>query len=348
MRLRTRPLVGVLAIAAVGLPLSVPSAAAHGGDGEVFLRSAVAVDRMNGTVTLPLHRGTHDGRTVWFVVTESSDKEDAERRGVNFAEKLENALGTRAVQRATVRNGRLSFAGTVDFAPARVVVPGPAGFPPVRAEAGAIADADYSPLVTVDGRIVLNASQVANGTGRHDAVVSIDFARRRVTLDTLNGFYEDNRVQYLHQEASVELVAAVEGSTWTPRLDAAPGVGSNDRDTSARSAILPIVNGPRGAHNPQRQGLQSALLGQGDPLNVTQEVPDNRDYSPIWDVTPVVWTSEAIRDGERRRLRDHEDIADLAEDGVVVSAGMGRRNEELGGLRALPAISNCPVVIEFG
>jgi len=122
-----------------------------------------------------------------------------------------------------------------------------------------------APLVTTNGRTVLNATQVANTSGVHDALVRINYRTHTVTMDSLNGFYEDNRVQYLHQEASVELVAAIEGSTWAPNLDAAPGVGSNDRKTSARSAIIPIVNGPRGVNNPERQGLQSALLGQGDP-----------------------------------------------------------------------------------
>ncbi len=332
--------------ALLSFPLLGP-AAAHDGDAEVFLDSALAIDKQNGSVTLPLFKGKHDGRTVWYVLTESSNRDQAERRGINWAPKMANALGTKAVQRVSVSNGTVSFKGTVDFALERVVVPGPQGFPPTVAKAGAKGDADYSPLVTTNGRTVLNATQVANASGVHDAVLGINYQARTVKMDTLGGFYEDNRVQYLHQEASVELVAAIEGSTWAPNLDAAPGVGSNDRDTSARSAIIPIVNGPRGVNNPQRQGLQSALLGQGDPLNITQEVPDDQDYSPVWDVTPAVWTNAAIRDGQRVQLRDHDDVADLFEDGLIVSGGMGPRNEGLEGLRALPGISNCPVVIEF-
>lgn len=334
--------------AVLSLPLLLGPAAAHGDDSEVFLDSALAVDRQNGSVTLPLFKGKHDGATVWYVVTESSNRGDAERRGINWAPKLANALGTKAVQRGWVSGGQVSFKGTVDFALERVVVPGPDGFPPAVAKAGAKGDADYSPLVTTNGRTVLNATQVANASGLHDAVLGINYRARTVKMDTLDGFYEDNRVQYLHQEASVELVAAIEGSTWAPNLDTAPGVGSNDRKTSARSAIIPIVNGQRGVNNPQRQGLQSALLGEGDPLNITQEVPDDKDYSPLWDVTPAVWTNAAIRAGERVRLTDHDDVADLFEDGLIVSGGMGPRNESLEGLRALPGISNCPVVIEFG
>lgn len=145
------------------------------------LPSAIKLDRAAGTVTLPLFKGTHDGRTVWYVVTESSNKNDAERRGVNHAAKLTNALGTRAVQKVRVTDGVVRFAGTVNFAPKRVVVPGPEGFPPARFEPGAVGDAEYSPLITSNGHTVLNASQVANSSGRHDAVVSIDFKKRQVT-----------------------------------------------------------------------------------------------------------------------------------------------------------------------
>jgi hypothetical protein len=333
--------------ALVTLPTLITPAAAH--DAEVFLDSALAVDTVAGTVTLPLLEGRHDGDVVWYVVTESSDRDDARRRGVNHAEKLTNALGTRAVQRGTVVGGLLNFAGTVDFSLPRVVVPGPQGFPPAVARAGAKGDAEYSPLVTTNGRTVINATMVANASGIHDAVVGrIDYRARRVTLDTLNGFYEGNRVQYLHQDASVELVAALEGSIWAPNLDFSPGLASFDRDTSARAAIIPIVNGPLGLGNRQRQGLQSAVLDGADPLNITQVVPGDNDYTPIWDVTPAVWTDQAIRAGQRTRLTDHDDVADLVDDGMLTSAGGGPANASLEGLRALPGISNCPVIIELG
>lgn len=333
---------------ALALPLLAAPTPAVASDAKVFLKSTIALDTQEGTVTLPLQKGLHDGATVWYVVTESSNKADAERRGVNYSPKLTNALGTRAVQSARRIDGQLSFAGTVDFSPERVVVAGPTAFPPTEVHAGAVGDADYSPLVSTDGRTVLNATQVANASGLHDAIVNIDFSRRQVTLDTLNGFYEGKRVQYLHQEASVELVAALEGSTWAPNLDAAPGLASFDRNTSARAAIIPIVNGPRGANNPERQGLQSAVGGEGDPLNITQVVPGDNDYTPIWDVTPAVWTDAAIAAGRRVRLTDHDDVARLFSEGLLASAGGGPANASLKGLQALPGISNCPVVIEFG
>lgn len=232
-------------------------------------------------MTLPIFKGQHDGKTVWYIVTESSDEENAEKLGVNFAPKLANALGTAAVQDVRFINAStgmsapssatihshgvvLEFEGTVDFSPERIVVPDPEnGFPPIQFQAGAVGDAEYSPLVAYVDGIVLNASQIANESGMHDAIVDIDYKKRQVTLDQFRGFYEFEEVLYLHQEGSIELVAAVEGSTWAPNLNAAPGLASNNPEMSARAAIIPVLNGERGENNPHRQGLESALLGQG-------------------------------------------------------------------------------------
>ena len=116
-------------------------------------------------------------------MTESSNQEQAERLGVNFAPKLANALGTAAVQNVRLVNAQtgrpsparpslksrgvvLEFDGTVDFSPERIVVPGPTGFPPVQFQAGAVGDSNYSPLITLGDGVVLNASQVANAQVR--------------------------------------------------------------------------------------------------------------------------------------------------------------------------------------
>ena len=338
---------------------------------KLFLASTIRLDQATGNITLPIYKGQHDGQDVWFIVTESSDERDAAKLGVNFAPKLNNALGTAAVQNAQFVNAKtgrpvpgrpsvktqglfLSFEGTVDFSPVRLVVPDPVdGFPPLEFRAGAKGDAKYSPLVTTGDGVVLNASHVANASGLHDAVVSIDFVKREVTLDQFRGFYEFEAILYLHQEGSIELVAAVEGSTWAPNLNAAPGIGRND-PTSARSAILPIVNGQRGVANPNRQGLQSALLGEGDPLNVTQEEPGSEDgqvlYSPVWDLHLIVWTDAAIAAGQRRLLTDADEIAAEFQAGRVVSGtpNSGIANASLLGLTALGAISNCPITANLG
>ena len=102
-------------------------------------------------MTLPLHEGrTTDGRVTWYVVSESSDQADATRRGVNYSNKLLNAVGTAAVQKGRLDgDGELVFEGTVNFGLTYVLVPGPNGFPPTQFAPGAEGDAKYSPLVQI-------------------------------------------------------------------------------------------------------------------------------------------------------------------------------------------------------
>jgi hypothetical protein len=331
------------ALALAGLGGAAIAGPAAGATKTVTLKSA-SVNAAAGTATLPLERGTSaDGAPVWYVITDSSDKADASRRGVNWAPRLARAAGTKAVQTVSEGPDGLRFPGTVDFSPTGAVVPGAQGFPPAKAVPGAVGDARYSPFVTTGGGVVLNAPQVKNASGLSGSVVRISPDGKRVTLRLLGGFFAGKRVLYLRTDASVGLVAALESSTFAPNLNAVPGTGS-DAQSSGRSAIVPVVNGPRGAGNPDRQGLQSAVLGQGAPLNITQSFPNAADYSPAWDVTPVVWTAAAIRAGERTRLTSTAAVDAAARRGELTSLGTGPRNASLGGIRALGGISNCTTV----
>jgi hypothetical protein len=225
----------VATLAALGLPAS---ASAIEPTASYLMPTALAFDGQPGlpptsakTVILPVYKGlTASGEVTWYVVTESSDAADAERRGVNFAPKLAHALGTKAVQKvgvldpqAPVKNQVIQFAGTVDFSPSLVVVPGPAPsyFPPSRFAPGSIGDANYSPLITTGNGIVLDAPQIANDSGLNDTVVSADFTHRRATITLFQGFYEDHPVLYTRFSASDPLLAAIEGTTFTPNLNAA-------------------------------------------------------------------------------------------------------------------------------
>jgi hypothetical protein len=323
--------------------------------------SAIRIDIEHETVTLPLHAGrTADGRTVWYVVTESSDQADAQRRGVNYSNKLLNAVGTAAVQKAWSDDDRLVFQGTVNFGLTHVLVPGPNGFPPLQYAPGAAGDPKYSPLVQIVTRevfnsgastqgsgIVLNAPQVANDTGRSGSVVDIDYGRKTVTLNMLGGWVDGQFTLYLHTDASSDLVAALESSTYAPNLNAAPGL-ANDEPPSSRAAIVPVVNGIRDDTNPMRQGLESALLGQGDPFNVAQEQPsDPVHYTPIWDVSPVQWTDAAIAAGLRVQLHSQDAVRTQALAGNIVSALPGTADVGLGGINSSGAISNCPIIVVF-
>jgi hypothetical protein len=318
---------------------------------------ALNIDVTHETVTLPLHMGaTQDGRPTWYVVTESSDQKDAAQRGVNFSNKMLNALGTAAVQKALLDHGKLVFEGTVDFSGTRVLVPGPNGFPPSEYSPGPIADAKYSPLVNIvtqqngqehNTSIVINAPQVANDTGRSPSVAAIDYERRTVTLKMLAGFVDGQFTLYLHTDASSRLVAALQNDTYAPNLNAAPGI-ANDEPPSSRAAIIPVVNGIRGDANPMRQGLDSALLGEGDPFNVPQEQPsDPVHYTPIWDVTLAMWTDDAIAAGLRVQLHSQDAVRTEALAGNIVSPLPGTPNAGLGGLDAIGAISDCPIIVVF-
>ncbi len=319
--------------------------AAAGGGVDGAISSVIAIDEQQATVTLPLFEGaTEDGEPVFYIVTDSSDEGDASERGVNFAPKLTNALGTQAVQDASEEGGEIVFEGTVDFSPKLRVEPSKDGFPPDVAKPGAIGDAEYSPLVSTDSETVINASQVANDSGMHDSVVEIDTEAMEVTMAALPGFVGGSDSLYLRTDASTELVAAAEASNFAPNLNEAPGLAS-DAEDSARSAIVPIVNGLREADDPdQRQGLQSALLGEGPPLNIQQDPNTSPLYSPLWDITPAVWSEQAVEGDQRKLLTSAEEVVGEVEAGRIESGGEGPVNDSLAGLKALEAISNCAIV----
>jgi hypothetical protein len=306
------------------------------------LTSAIGVNSTAETITLPLHKGlTATGATTWYVLIDSSNKADAASRGVNYAPRLANALGTKAVQRATLQGGLLKFAGTVNFAPKLALVPSKTGFPPTKVAAGAVGDKQYSPFVTTDGKTVLDAPQVANASGRSDTVTNLDIAHNRVTLKLLRGWFNGTPVLYVRTDASAVLVATLEQSTYAPNLNSAPGLGS-DASSSARSAIIPVINGSLTGSS--RQGLQSAVLSGKDPLNVTQSFPGAADYTPIWDLHPVVWTPAAIKEGKRVELTSAAQVTNDFKAGLLTSAGKGPANSSLGGLRAIDFISVCSTV----
>ena len=58
------------------------------------ITSALRVDLTRDFATLPLHEGTANGETVWYVITDVSDASMALQLGVNHAPKLRNAPAT--------------------------------------------------------------------------------------------------------------------------------------------------------------------------------------------------------------------------------------------------------------
>ncbi len=79
------------------------------------------------------------------------------------------------------------------------------------------------------------------------------------------------------------------------------------------------MNGQTGADNPQRQGLNSAILDGLSPLNVLAWNPSQGRYSPLWDVHLTAWTAQAMARGLNVRQMDFGDVLGLAEHGLVTA-----------------------------
>ena len=315
------------------------------------LRSATAVDTLAGTVTLPLFWGRTGDRIVWYLVTESSDRDDAARRGVSWAPRLAALRGTPAVQFGTETADGIAYSAGVDFSPVHLVRPdAESGFPPADAQPGSVAEPGYSPFVQLPGGVIVNAPIVADERLALDRVVSLDISQRRATLRITRGYADARHAWYLSTEASDPMVAALEGATWTPSLASAPGAASA-APASARFALVAIANGATGRESSERQGMQSALLDGLAPLNLLEGAPDAHSpmpaYSPLWDLHLVRWTAAAIAAGQREKLITFAEVRAFAERGLLVSAMPGVPNAALSGLHAVGVVINCPVVATF-
>jgi len=292
-----------------------------------------------GTITLPLFKGavnTPSGlKPAWYIILDAGDEAEADRLGVNFSKKLPNAGD--AARPATLRaDGTFLFeSGIVDFSPNRVVVPGDDDrpFPPREAQPGSVGDADYSPLVNVNG-IIYDAPIIAAAVEDavitfpqgnpdyalvHDQVVAIDPAQRTVTLSLINGFSFGKPVFYISTDSSDPTVSAIEGNTFAPRMGRLE-VGIDDIARSAVERIFIATNGASegGCNNPQRQGLSAALLDGHRPNNTFGGIPTiATDYSPVWDANLYEWTEDAIEKGYRGVLTEEFRILKLARDGYI-------------------------------
>jgi hypothetical protein len=338
----TRPralLVGLACALGAGVLATAPPASAGGGGGKLFISSAVE-HPADHTATFPLYRGTSGGRAVQYIVLDASTSGAAARYGVNRSNKLRNARGTSAVQKVSVHNGVIDFPASVDFGPVRKVAPGPGGFPPAVAEPGAVGEPGYSPLIELPDGTILNAPQIANATGQADKITNLDTAGHSVTYLLTDGFARGEAVRYVSTDTSDPGVATLENSTYAPALNAAPFAGGDGTD-SARATLVAFVNGQTGAANPQRQGLNSALLDGLDPLNVLAWKPNQGRYSPLWDVHPAAWSAAAIAARANTRQTSVDDVFDLAATGAIT--GPGGAPFGPGGF-----IVDCPIVSSSG
>jgi hypothetical protein len=119
----------------------------------------------------------------WFVITDTSDVNNANALGILPAFKLEYADIGRAVRTGRIeRYGLVTFeGGTVNFAPAHRLVPGdePNPFPPVQIRPGSVGDRNYTPLGRIEnaGGYVYNAPKVATGERAEYGAGNVDHSK---------------------------------------------------------------------------------------------------------------------------------------------------------------------------
>ena len=336
--------------------------------GPYQLLKAGVLNLQAGTITLPLYKGQlASGESVWYVLTDTTDEKNAEALGLNFSSKLVYAEVGKGVRKASQQliGGKTVVVfenGKVDFAPVHSVTPGaaPNYFPPTAVQPGSVGDANYSPLAKI-GNYVYNAPMIAFNVSDaalnkfcdgnadhnlvHDKVIAICPRDSVVTLQLTTGFSFARPVLYLSLDANNALPAALEGATLAPGLTDIK-VGSDDSAFSAVERIFSIINGPVNVEanvvHPQRQGLNSALKGDGGgPLNVLGGIPTvATDYSPLWDLNVGQWSQHAIDSHYRSRVREEFQILGLVRSGWLT--GPGGKAFGSSGL-----IVNCPIVFRF-
>ena len=322
------------------------------------------IDTAKGTITIPLYKGSLKGtnKTVWYILTDTSNEGVAAELGLNFSAKLNFASNAARTGNLDL-NGNIVFdKGTVNFAPLRSIVPGPVGaeFPPKSFAPGAVGDADYGPFVSITnaGGVIYNAPMIAfdvdasqinfpNGnvdySKLNDQVVAIDPYNMVVTLNLINGFSFGRPVWYLSMDASIPLAAAIEHNTYAPLMGKLL-LGDDDTFGSPIERIFLATNGPEsgGCDNPLRQGLSADLADSFRPNNVLGGIPTVAlDYSPAWDAQLYTWTDDAVNKGFRGQLKDEFTILTLVQDGLLTGFPPGAP------FTTSHFSINCPIVLRL-
>jgi hypothetical protein len=341
-------LTAALILASLGATLTAASAAPLTRP-NVVLSSAIAVDLAANTVTLPLHMGSAQGATVWYIVTDASDATAASKLGVLYSPLLASAGPAIATAGGSI--AKLSYPGTVDFSPTRVLKMAADGNP-TEAKPGSVGDANYSPLVRIGSSgPVYNAPIVASGDAPHDIAGHTDVLDRVVAIDTKDagaatvtlvlarGFTNGQPIAYISTDASDDGPAAIERSTYTPKLKTITG-GTIPIDVffngTQQGIPFAALHGNLGL---DASASNAAQLGS--PLNVQATFPAANNaasgYTPLWGVYPAVWTKEATAAGKERILKSQGDFQDAA-DAKAVTAPDGKAFGPAG------ITVNCPVV----
>ena len=199
----------------------------------------------------------------------------------------------------------------------------------------------------------------------HDRVLAICPKESIVTVSLINGFSFGKSVLYFAFDASDPLPASLDDGNYSPRL-ANLETGGDDALFSGVERFFVATNGytnadlPAGApnnetHHPYRQGLGSAIAGDGklsrlilttlihlgDPLNVLGAIPTVAlDYCPLWNFNLYAWTNYSIENGIRTRLYGEFHVLGMAAAGYITAPDGSP-------LETQKIVTNCPIVHRF-
>lgn len=143
-------------------------------------------------------------------------------------------------------------------------------------------------------------------------------------------------MKYASFDSSDPVAATIEDVTYAPALNALPTL-NDDSTASSRATLIAFINGQTGANNPQRQGLNSAILDGLDPLNLLRWNPSQGRYSPMWDVNLARWADSIVAAGQNLRQMDVGTAQGLAQQGQLTAPDGSP-------LTASGFIVNCPIV----
>jgi len=248
-------------------------------------------------ITMPLVTGFYDGEEIYYVNTEASDLNVALADGTTYVPQLSIAIDVGATADIYV---------VTNFAQHNIVdsIPYPLGsgntdpdYSPLwrvtlvtwqeestptelTSEAAILAAEDAGMLTLTPTQIVVNCPVVATQDETIPNAVAVNIQdgeaeTSTITLPLTKGFVNGKTVFYINTEASDPGVAAADGTNYTPKLALTHASG-------AEADIFPVF----GNANPaQRNVLDSAPMPIG---------PGNTDpqYSPLWDVVPVVFVDQ--------------------------------------------------------
>ena len=353
----------------------------------VFVPSSLGIDyRLEGgketsgpSVRLPMFKGWEEigsgTREAFYVITEASNKEVATELGVAYAPRMAEAKGSEGVQLGEFgEDGRLTFTGTVDFSFKRSLIAGNTGaegtddfgllsFPPLEANAGAIASDDWSSYVVLPSGVVINAQMVGNSTGLHDRIATLDTSlsaqddmnnpnfspeTASVVLQLLDGWQNGNQYFFhIVTDTSDPGPAAIEKGVFAPRLANIPSFGVFPG--GAFLGFSPAANG-----NPERdsqgriQGLNAAIDSENqdqDPTNTFPIDPLDVRFTPMWDAHICEWDA-SVPLADRPILTSISQIQNEIANGRLDNfrGNSGPVNKFIAGLMPTGAIINCPVI----